>query len=252
MQRSTHYILVMEDLFAERSVVPGMVFDLKGKMRAQKKDASAAAAAAAAAAANLKAAAAHAQQAPAAARSGDGDGNPCALLPAGSGGGGGGEAPAEGAAALQPPPPLLPAAAAAAAAQPQPQLVLLDGDLLELTKGFPVSLTEEAKRLLDAALRRDTAWLASLAVVDYSLLIGLESGDGGRDPFRGPSGGVLTCGIIDYVRRYDIVKRLETQVKAVTALATNVEPTVVEPGRYAERLLEAADRYLAGAPTRWR
>jgi hypothetical protein len=63
---------------------------------------------------------------------------------------------------------------------------------------------------------------------------------------------LLNCGIIDYVRRYDIVKRLETQVKAVTALATNVEPTVVEPGRYAERLLEAADRYLAGAPTRWR
>ena len=130
--------------------------------------------------------------------------------------------------------------------------MILDGDLLELTKGFPVSLTEEAKRTLDAALRRDTAWLASQSIVDYSLLIGLESGDGGSDPFRGPSGGLVNCGIIDYVRRFDIVKRLENQVKAVTALATNVEPTVVEPGRYSERLLEAVDRYLAGAPTRWR
>ena len=147
----------------------------------------------------------------------------------------------------------MPAALAAAAAPPppQPHLVLLDGDLLELTKGFPVSLTEEAKRLLDAALRRDTAWLASQSIVDYSLLIGLESGDGGSDPFGGV-GGRVTCGIIDYVRRFDIVKRLENQVKAVTALATNVEPTVVEPGRYAERLLEAVDRYFAGAPTRWR
>jgi 1-phosphatidylinositol-3-phosphate 5-kinase len=115
--------------------------------------------------------------------------------------------------------------------------VLLDGDLLAFTRGFPLSLTAEAKRQLDAALRRDVAWLAANSVVDYSLLIGVE-----------PSSGLLSVGMIDYVRRFDIVKRLENRVKAVTSLA---EPTVVQPERYAERLLTAANRYRAGVPTKF-
>ena len=45
------------------------------------------------------------------------------------------------------------------------------------------------------------------------------------------------------------MKRLENQVKAVTQLG--MEPTIVEPGRYSERLLESVDKYLAAAPTKW-
>jgi 1-phosphatidylinositol-3-phosphate 5-kinase len=126
---------------------------------------------------------------------------------------------------------------AALFAPPEAPLVLLDGDLLAFTRGFPLALTAEAKRHLDTALRRDVAWLASNAVVDYSLLIGVE-----------PTAGVLSVGMIDYVRRFDIVKRLENRVKSVTSLA---EPTVVQPERYAERLLTAANKYLAGVPSRW-
>ena len=118
--------------------------------------------------------------------------------------------------------------------------MLLDADLMAFTRGYPVPLTEDSKRVLDAALRRDTAWLTNASVVDYSILLGLE-----------PASGVVSAGIIDYVRRFDIVKRLESRVKTVTSLATNVEPTVVQPERYAERLLKAADRYLGGVPSRW-
>jgi hypothetical protein len=270
VRQTTQYLLVLENLFFERNIDPGMTFDLKGKMRAQKKEVPVVQAQRSSTVANSNTgqlmAAGRASQAAESLVEGQS-----------SQGGGGGAASADNPFSVAPhfiPPPLqaggdagefapklnvlLPSSLPLAPAQQQvqqqqqqPQVVLLDGDLLELTKGFPVSLTEEAKRVLDTALRRDTAWLASQSIVDYSLLIGLESADGGKDPFRG-SGGVLHCGIIDYVRRYDIVKRLENQVKAVTALATNVEPTVVEPNRYSERLLESVDKYLTGAPSRWR
>ena len=118
-------------------------------------------------------------------------------------------------------------------------LVLLDGDLVAFSKGAPLPLTEGSKRTLDAALSRDTRWLISESVVDYSLLIGVE-----------PTTGVLSLGIIDYVRCFDIVKRLETNVKTVTALVTNVEATVVEPVRYAERLQRSVNSYLAYTPCR--
>jgi len=150
------------------------------------------------------------------------------------------------------------------------EVVLFDGDLLTITKGLPLTLTEEAKRLLDAALIRDTTWLASMSIIDYSLLIGVEgeSGFGGEgsvvksidnsnyylDPAADRGNlppGILICGIIDYVRRFDIVKRIENQVKAVTQLATNVEPTVVEPGRYSGRILDSLAKYITGSPTKW-
>jgi len=42
------------------------------------------------------------------------------------------------------------------------------------------------------------------------------------------------------------VKRVENRVKAVAQLG--VEPTIVKPQRYAERLLRACERYFAEVP----
>ena len=121
---------------------------------------------------------------------------------------------------------------------------MFDADLMSWTRGFPLPLTEAAKQLLDAALRRDCEFLGGVDVVDYSLLIGLDdrAAPGGSAPR-------LHVGIIDYLRRFDIVKRVENRVKAVAQLATNIEPTVVQPRRYSERLLKAAERYFAAVPS---
>jgi 1-phosphatidylinositol-3-phosphate 5-kinase len=116
-------------------------------------------------------------------------------------------------------------------------LVLFDADLMALTRGFPLPLAAESRRRLDAALRRDCAFLEACDVVDYSLLVGIE-----------PAGARVRVGLIDYLRRFDIVKRVENRVKAVAQLATNIEPTVVQPRRYAERLLRASERYFAAVP----
>jgi len=255
-RKSTVWVLIMEDLFYTRTLPPHSIYDLKGKTRAQKVMQPPPAAAAAAAQV---------------ASSGGG------VASTASGGMGvGGAGGMQGGGVLQqrgmepPSPPLVPldgstaspplsalAAPAgvgeasgttpAALASPSPPasgnngLVLLDGDLMAYTRGGPLPLTEDAKRTLDAALARDTAWLTGASVVDYSLLVGVESGNG-----------VLSLGIIDYVRRFDAIKRLESRVKTVTSLATNgVEPTVVQPSRYAERLLKAADRYAMGVPHAW-
>ena len=240
VSKTTSYLLVMEDLFYQRSVLPGMTFDLKGKLRAQKRVAgnggggggggggeAGGVGGGTASAAFAAAAAARAFELPSQPL---GEVyNPFGRSPVEAAAGTSGSAAAEGAAHAQEgafeTPLLAPAEA---------PLVLLDGDLLAFTRGFPLSLTDEAKRHLDAALRRDVAWLAGQSVVDYSLLIGVE-----------PSSGLLSVGMIDYVRRFDMVKRLENRVKSVTSMA---EPTVVQPDRYAERLLTAANRYLAGVP----
>jgi len=130
--------------------------------------------------------------------------------------------------------------AAAAAAEAASSLVLLDGDLLAATRGFPLPLSQEGKRLLDDTLRRDVAFLAGIKVVDYSVLLGIDAGSG-----------EVVLGIIDYMRRFDLVKRLEHRVKAMSQLATNIEPTVIQPERYMERLLRAMDRYTVAVPNRF-
>jgi 1-phosphatidylinositol-3-phosphate 5-kinase len=82
--------------------------------------------------------------------------------------------------------------------------------------------------------------LAASQVVDYSLLIGVN-----------PATGTMAVGIIDYIRSFDVVKRLESRLKTVAQLATSVEPTVVEPVRYRLRLQAALDRYFVLVPNKW-
>lgn len=80
----------------------------------------------------------------------------------------------------------------------------------------------------------DTAFLASLGVMDYSLLCGVDR-----------QGGVLTVGIIDYVRQYTWDKQLETYVKASGVLGgAGREPTVISPNQYKKRFRRAMSRYF--------
>jgi Phosphatidylinositol-4-phosphate 5-Kinase len=120
-------------------------------------------------------------------------------------------------------------------------MVLLDGDLLTTTRGLPLPLTEEAKRLLDETLRRDCEMLTHCQIVDYSLLLGIDV-----------ETGEIVAGIIDYMHRFDLAKRIEHRVKAMSALATNIEPTVIQPEKYQERLIRAiSDRYTVGIPDKF-
>ena len=59
----------------------------------------------------------------------------------------------------------------------------------------PVLVREAGKRRLEEAVYNDTAFLTSLGVMDYSLLCGVDRGNG-----------ELVVGIIDYVRQYTWVR----------------------------------------------
>lgn len=70
---------------------------------------------------------------------------------------------------------------------------------------------------MNEAVRADTRFLASLKVIDYSLLVAVDAASGD-----------ISLGLIDYVRRYDWMSRMESGVKRTMA---GSEPTVVSPQR---------------------
>lgn len=73
-------------------------------------------------------------------------------------------------------------------------------------------------------------------VMDYSLLVGLD-------------GSELIVGIIDYIRKFTIDKRIESYLKQVVDQSRL--PTIVSPNVYKTRFIEAMDRYFLAVPDRW-
>lgn len=72
--------------------------------------------------------------------------------------------------------------------------------------------------------------------MDYSLLVGLD------DNF-------LIVGIIDFIRKFTIDKRIESIFKQV--VDQSKLPTIVNPIVYRNRFIEAMDRYFLAVPDRW-
>uniref|UniRef100_A0A0D9WP16 1-phosphatidylinositol-3-phosphate 5-kinase n=1 Tax=Leersia perrieri TaxID=77586 RepID=A0A0D9WP16_9ORYZ len=111
--------------------------------------------------------------------------------------------------------------------------VLLDLNLLETLHTKPIFLGSKAKRRLERAVWNDTSFLASVDVMDYSLLVGIDE-----------ESKELVMGIIDYLRQYTWDKQLETWVKASGFLGGNrdVLPTIISPDQYKKRFRKAMSR----------
>ncbi|KAI5081874.1 hypothetical protein GOP47_0001617 [Adiantum capillus-veneris] len=120
--------------------------------------------------------------------------------------------------------------------------VLLDQNLLESLQSSPIYISNKAKRLLERAVWNDTAFLASVDVMDYSLLVGLDEG---RQE--------LVLGIIDFMRQYTWDKHLETWVKTSGILGgpKNAQPTVISPNLYKKRFRKAMSTYFLMVPDQW-
>ena len=82
--------------------------------------------------------------------------------------------------------------------------VCLDDNLMLLTKGKPLPLKHKAKLLFHKAVMNDTLFLSIINIVDYSILVGIDDDTN-----------ELVVGIIDYMRQYDIIKRMERMGKSV-------------------------------------
>jgi 1-phosphatidylinositol-3-phosphate 5-kinase len=86
----------------------------------------------------------------------------------------------------------------------------------------------------------DTLFLSIINVVDYSILVGLDE-----------NSDQVVVGIIDYMRQYDIVKRMERMGKSVGMIAGQAEPTIIQPPQYRKRFVMAMDRYFMPVPDKW-
>ncbi|XP_044947113.1 putative 1-phosphatidylinositol-3-phosphate 5-kinase FAB1C [Hordeum vulgare subsp. vulgare] len=120
--------------------------------------------------------------------------------------------------------------------------VLLDSNLIEELHTKPIFLGHKAKRTLERAVWNDTSVLASLDVMDYSLLVGIDD-----------EKNELVIGIIDFLRQYTWDKQLETWVKASGILGgpKNETPTVISPVQYKKRFRKAMSRYFIAVPDQW-
>lgn len=120
--------------------------------------------------------------------------------------------------------------------------VLLDMNLLETLRTSPIFLGSKAKRRLERAVWNDTSFLASIYVMDYSLLVGVDE-----------ERKELVLGIIDFMRQYTWDKHLETWVKASGILGgpMNASPTIISPKQYKRRFRKAMTTYFLTVPDQW-
>lgn len=120
--------------------------------------------------------------------------------------------------------------------------VLLDMNLLESLRTKPIFLGSKAKRSLERSIWNDTSFLASVDVMDYSLLVGVD--DERKE---------LVLGIIDFMRQYTWDKHLETWVKASGILGgpKNASPTIISPKQYKKRFRKAMTTYFLTVPDQW-
>ena len=125
---------------------------------------------------------------------------------------------------------------------------LLDENLFRFNDGYPLLLSEASKQQLTRALWNDTLFLASINVMDYSLLVGMvqtSSGQGANttnaaanaitvSDGRGEEW-TLVFGVIDYCRQFTWKEEAESRIKRAT---------VIQPKQYKRRFREALHRYF--------
>ncbi|KAJ6825386.1 1-phosphatidylinositol-3-phosphate 5-kinase FAB1B-like isoform X1 [Iris pallida] len=120
--------------------------------------------------------------------------------------------------------------------------VLLDQNLIEAMPTSPIFVGNQGKRVLERAVWNDTAFLATIGVMDYSLLVGVDE-----------EKHELVLGIIDFMRQYTWDKHLETWVKTSGILGgpKNASPTVISPQQYKKRFRKAMSAYFLVVPDQW-
>uniref|UniRef100_A0A182NQ61 1-phosphatidylinositol-3-phosphate 5-kinase n=1 Tax=Anopheles dirus TaxID=7168 RepID=A0A182NQ61_9DIPT len=119
--------------------------------------------------------------------------------------------------------------------------VLMDENFIQMSWTNPLYILSHSKTVLKEAITRDACFLERNEVMDYSLLIGLESNE--RN---------LVVGIIDYIRTYTLDKKFESMIKQSGLMGGHGKlPTVLPPKMYKNRFTVAMERYFLCVPDRW-
>ncbi|KAK4490086.1 hypothetical protein RD792_000741 [Penstemon davidsonii] len=118
--------------------------------------------------------------------------------------------------------------------------VLLDQNFVNDMNVSPLYVSRKSKRNLQRAVYNDTNFLNSINVMDYSLLVGVDTQR--RE---------LVCGIIDYLRQYTWDKQLENWVKSSLVVPKNQLPTIISPKEYKKRFRKFMDTHFLSVPDHW-
>ncbi|KAL3641353.1 hypothetical protein CASFOL_016321 [Castilleja foliolosa] len=118
--------------------------------------------------------------------------------------------------------------------------VLLDQNFVNDMNISPLYVSRKSKRNLQRAVYNDTNFLNSINVMDYSLLVGVDTQR--RE---------LVCGIIDYLRQYTWDKQLENWVKSSLVVPKNQLPTIISPKEYKKRFRKFIDTHFLSVPDHW-
>ncbi|PHU19672.1 putative 1-phosphatidylinositol-3-phosphate 5-kinase FAB1D [Capsicum chinense] len=118
--------------------------------------------------------------------------------------------------------------------------VLLDQNFVNDMNISPLYVGMRSKRNLQRAVWNDCGFLNSVNVMDYSLLVGVDTQR--RE---------LVCGIIDYLRQYTWDKQLENWVKSSLVVPKNQLPTVLSPREYKKRFRKFIDTHFLSVPENW-
>ncbi|KAK6131113.1 hypothetical protein DH2020_035142 [Rehmannia glutinosa] len=118
--------------------------------------------------------------------------------------------------------------------------VLLDQNFVNDMNVSPLYVSRKSKRNLQRAVYNDTNFLNSINVMDYSLLVGVDTER--RE---------LSCGIIDYLRQYTWDKQLENWVKSSLVVPKNQLPTIISPKEYKKRFRKFINTHFLSVPDHW-
>ncbi|OMJ68661.1 hypothetical protein SteCoe_26848 [Stentor coeruleus] len=105
------------------------------------------------------------------------------------------------------------------------KMTKMDRNFLEDFGGLPITISKEAKKILEVCIWNDTLFLSKHQVVDYSLLLIVST------TYK-----VITMAIIDYIAKYTFEKALEHNIKKIVS-ADN--PTITKPTFYKNRFRES-------------
>ena len=94
----------------------------------------------------------------------------------------------------------------------------------------PLPMRYQMNKILNICVNNDTLCLAKSQIIDYSLLVIINT-----------ETKKLRFGIIDYVQHYTLEKILESRIKKI--LKGN-EPTIIEPEKYKRRFKKAIKKYF--------
>ncbi|KIY49694.1 hypothetical protein FISHEDRAFT_40949 [Fistulina hepatica ATCC 64428] len=126
-----------------------------------------------------------------------------------------------------------------AKAATQASKTLFDGEWVEGQQKTLTLVQPHSKAVLREAIRTDAEFLAKSNIMDYSLLLGVNTEQK-----------QLVCALVDTIGVYTFAKTLE--YKAKQGLATGGKDiTVVPPAEYQERFVNAMDKYFVACPDKW-